>query len=148
MLRYAWPLVYREVWDTALERPQAEYFGLAIIVDVVTSIMALLSPVLVTERLLRRKKRRFQMELQTLFALVGTIAVMLGVWRLKPELFDVPVPFTWTPPVDPAAWTVWCSRLTRIELIFGVACTVYVAGWTGYWILKKCFALSDNQGTA
>ncbi len=148
--RCGWPLVYREICNflTNPERSEAEYFELAIIVDLVTSLIVLVSPVLVMERLLRRKKRRFQMGLHTLFALVSTIAVMLGGWRLKPELFDVPVPFTWTPPVDPAAWTVWCSRLTRIELTFGVACTVYVAGWTGHWILKKCFAITNNQRMA
>ena len=147
--RCGWPLVYREFCDflTKPEGSEAEYFELAIIVDLVTSLIVLVSPVLVMERLLRRKKRRFQMGLQTLFALVGTIAVMLGVWRLKPELFDVPVPFTLTPPVNPA-WTVWCSRLTMIALIFGVACTVYMTGRFGCWILNKCFAITYDQRTA
>lgn len=143
--RFGWPLVYREDWDfqTTLEAPEAEYFGIAIIVDLVTSLIVLVSPVLFTERLLRRKRRRLQIGLQTLFALLGTIAVMLGVWRLQPELFDVPVPFTWSPPADPAGWAVWCSWLTSIELIFGVSCTVCVVGWTGYWILKRFFAATN-----
>ena len=67
--RYGWPSTYCEVWDfrTILGPPEIEYHLLAIVVDMVTSIVVLASTVLLTEQILRRKGRLLQLELRTVF---------------------------------------------------------------------------------
>lgn len=128
---HGWPIVLVErMPDTPFfENRFAPAFGCALAIDLLVSLLLLLSTASVIERWLRRPGSRLQLRLTTLFVLTAVVAAVLLVVQVEHRLVRGG-PFSDPWEADRFRYTplVWYPWYVRVPLFIGLASAVYTAG--------------------